>query len=71
MTPEQQKKVDVKELKAFMCRVFCTIGILVFVSYLLLRLFMDEASAINISSIVVPIIGVIYLLAGGQRYDHN
>lgn len=71
MTPEQQKKVDVKGLKAFMCRVFCAIGILVFVSYLLLRLFMDEASAINISSIVVPIIGVIYLLAGGQRYDHN
>jgi hypothetical protein len=32
---------------------------------------MDEASAINISSIVVPIIGVIYLLASGQRYDHN
>lgn len=60
MTPEQQKKVDVKGLKAFMCRVFCAIGILVFVSYLLLRLFMDEASAINISSIVVPIIGVIY-----------
>ena len=71
MTPEQQKKVDVKGLKAFMCRVFCAIGILVFVSYLLLRLFMDEASAINISSIVVPIIGVIYLQAGGQRYDHN
>lgn len=54
-----------------MCRVFCAIGILVFVSYLLLRLFIDEASAINISSIVVPIIGVIYLLAGAQRYDHN
>ena len=64
MTSEQQKKVDVKGLKAFMCRVFCAIGVLVFVSYLLLRLFMDEASAINISSIVVPIIGVIYLLAG-------
>ena len=62
MTSEQQKKVDVKGLKAFMCRVFCAIGVLVFVSYLLLRLFMDEASAINISSIVVPIIGVIYLL---------
>lgn len=71
MTPEQQKKVDVKGLKALMCRVFCAIGILVFGSYLLLRLFMDEASAINISSIVVPIIGVIYLLAGGQRYDHD
>lgn len=71
MTSEQQKKVDVKGLKSFMCRVFCAIGVLVFVSYLLLRLFMDEASAINISSIVVPIIGVIYLLAGAQRYDHN
>lgn len=31
----------------------------------------DEASAIHISSIVVPIIGVIYLPAGDQRYDHN
>ena len=27
MTPEQQKKVDVKGLKAFMCRVFCAIEI--------------------------------------------
>ena len=32
MTSEQQKKVDVKGLKAFMCRVFCAIGVLVFVS---------------------------------------
>lgn len=71
MTPEQQKKVDVKALKTFMCRVFCAIGLLVFVGYLLLRLFMNETSAINISSIIVPIIGVIYLLAGAQRYDHN
>lgn len=54
-----------------MGRVFCAIGLLVFVGYLLLRLFMNEASAINISSIIVPIIGVIYLLAGAQRYDHN
>lgn len=54
-----------------MCRVCCAIGILVFVSYLLLRLFMDEASAINISSIIVPIIGVIYLLACSQRFNHN
>ena len=59
------------DLFQFLQRVFCAIGVLVFVNYLLLRLFMDEASAINISSIVVPIIGVIYLLAGGQRYDHN
>ena len=71
MTPEQQKKVDVKGLKAFMCRVFCVIGVLVFVSYLLLRLFMDEASAINISSIVVPIIGVIYLLSPSRRMHQN
>lgn len=71
MTPEQQKKVDVKGLKAFMCRVFCAIGLLVFVGYLLLRLFMDEASAINVCSIVMPIVGVIYLLIGAQRYDHN
>ena len=71
MTPEQQKKVDVKGLKTFMGRVFCAIGLLVFVGYLLLRLFMNEASAINISSIIVPIIGVIYLLAGAQRSDHN
>lgn len=71
MTPEQQKKVDVKGLKVFTCRVFCIIGVVVFVSYLLLRFFTDEASAINISSIVVPITGVIYLLANSQRYVHN
>lgn len=71
MTSEQQKKVDVKGLKVFMCRVFCIIGVVVFVSYLLLRFFTDEASAINISSIVVPITGVIYLLANSQRYVHN
>lgn len=71
MTPEQQKKVDVKGLKVFTCRVFCIIGVVVFVSYLLLRFFTDETSAINISSIVVPITGVIYLLANSQRYVHN
>lgn len=71
MKAEQRKKVDIKGLKTFMCRVLCAIGVLIFVTYLLLLLFTDNESAINISSTAVPIIGVAYLLIGAQRYDHN
>ena len=36
MSPERQKLVDVKGLKAFMCRSFCIIGLLVVLVYYLL-----------------------------------
>lgn len=71
MSAEQQKKVDVKGLKSFMCRACCAIGILIFIVYLTLQHFIDENWAEKISSIGIPVIGAIFILIGAQRYDHN
>lgn len=71
MSAEQQKKVDVKGLKSFMCRTCCAIGILIFIVYLTLQHFIDENWAEKISSIGIPVIGAIFILIGAQRYDHN
>ena len=42
MTPEQQKKVDIKRLKTFMCRAFCVMGIAILLVSLLLQPFTSD-----------------------------
>ena len=72
MSPERQKLVDVKGLKAFMCRSFCIIGLLVLlVYYLLLWGGMAEMAAGMVSVIAVPVVGSVVVVAGAQRYDHG
>lgn len=72
MLPERQKLVDVKGLKAFMCRSFCVIGLLVLlVYYLLLWGGMAEMTAGMVSVIAVPVVGSVVVVAGAQRYDHG
>lgn len=72
MSPERQKLVDVKGLKAFMCRSFCIIGLLVvLVYYLLLWDGMAEMAARLVSIIAVPVVGSVVMVAGAQRYDHG
>lgn len=72
MSPERQKLVDVKGLKAFMCRSFCIIGLLVLlVYYLLLWGGMAEMVAGMVSVIAVPVVGSVVMVAGAQRYDHG
>lgn len=72
MSPERQKLVDVKGLKAFMCRSFCIIGLLVLlVYYLLLWGGMAEMAAVLVSIIAVSVVGSVVMVAGAQRYDHG
>lgn len=72
MSPERQKLVDVKGLKAFMCRSFCIIGLLVLlVYYLLLWGGMAEMAAVLVSIIAVSVVGSVVMVAGAQRYDHR
>lgn len=72
MLPERQKLVDVKGLKAFMCRSFCIIGLLVvLVYYLLLWDGIAEMAARLVSIIAVPVVGSVVMVAGAQRYDHG
>ena len=72
MTPEQQKKVDVKGLKAFMCRVFCMIGVLlVLCHYLLVLAGMRGQIALLLSVVLVPMLGAFYILIAAQRYDRG
>lgn len=72
MSPERQKLVDVKGLKAFMCRSFCIIGLLVvLVYYLLLWDGIAEMAARLVSIIAVPVVGSVVMVAGAQRYDHG
>lgn len=71
MSDAERKNVDIKGLKVFLCCGLCGIGIAVLFVYLAIWRVVDEVSALALSSVVVPIVGVVFLLAGAQRYDHN
>lgn len=70
MTPEQQKKVDIKRLKTFMCRVFCVMGIAILLVSLLLQPFTSDM-IISLVSVLILVPGTIYMIIKAQRYDHN
>lgn len=69
MSDAERKNVDIKGL--FLCCGLCGIGIAVLFVYLAIWRVADEVSALALSSVVVPIVGVVFLLAGAQRYDYN
>lgn len=70
MTPEQQKKVDIKRLKTFMCRTFCVMGIAILLVSLLLQPFTSDM-IISLVSVLILVPGTIYMIIKAQRYDHN
>lgn len=70
MTPEQQKKVDIKRLKTFMCRAFCVMGIAILLVSLLLQPFTSDM-IISLVSVLILVPGTIYMIIKAQRYDHN
>lgn len=70
MTPEQQKKVDIKGLKTFMCRAFCVMGIAILLVSLLLQPFTSDM-IISLVSVLILVPGTIYMIIKAQRYDHN
>lgn len=71
MTPEQQRNVDIKGLKAFMCRAFCLMGIAVILAAYLFRQFINGIAADLMATILIPLSGTVCILIGAQRYDHN
>lgn len=72
MSPERQKKVDVKGLRTFMCRAFCMIGVLlVLCHYLLVLAGMSGQIALLLSVVLVPMLGAFYILIVAQRYDRG
>ena len=70
MTPEQQKKVDIKRLKTCMCRAFCVMGIAILLVSLLLQPFTSDM-IISLVSVLILVPGTIYMIIKAQRYDHN
>ena len=70
MTPEQQKKVDIKRLKTFTCRAFCVMGIAILLVSLLLQPFTSDM-IISLVSVLILVPGTIYMIIKAQRYDHN
>lgn len=70
MTPEQQKKVDIKRLKTFMCRALCVMGIAILLVSLLLQPFTSDM-IISLVSVLILVPGTIYMIIKAQRYDHN
>ena len=70
MTPEQQKKVDIKRLKTFMCSAFCVMGIAILLVSLLLQPFTSDM-IISLVSVLILVPGTIYMIIKAQRYDHN
>ena len=70
MTPEQQKKVDIKRLKTFMCRAFYVMGIAILLVSLLLQPFTSDM-IISLVSVLILVPGTIYMIIKAQRYDHN
>ena len=71
MTPEQQRNVDIKGLKTFMCRAFCLVGIAVILAAYLFRQSINGIAADLMSTILIPLSGTACILIGAQRYDHN
>lgn len=74
MTAEQKKNVDVKGLSNFMRRSLCVIAVLmiVIVSYfVMVARSVNEKAVSVVSTMLIPIIGSIYMVVKAQRYDRN
>ena len=72
MTAEQKKNVDVKGLSNFMCRSLCVIAVLMIVSYfVMVARSVNEKAVSVVSTMLIPIIGSIYMVVKAQRYDRN
>ena len=72
MTAEQKKKVDVKGLSNFMRRSLCVIAVLMIVSYfVMVARSVNEKAVSVVSTMLIPIIGSIYMVVKAQRYDRN
>ena len=66
MTAEQKKNVDVKGLSNFM------IAVLMIVSYfVMVARSVNEKAVSVVSTMLIPIIGSIYMVVKAQRYDRN
>ncbi len=72
MTAEQKKNVDVKGLSNFMRRSLCVIAVLMIVSYfVMVARSVNEKAVSVVSTMLIPIIGSIYMVVKAQRYDRN
>lgn len=72
MTAEQKKNVDVKGLSNFMRRSLCVIAVLMIVSYfVMVARAVNEKAVSVVSTMLIPIIGSIYMVVKAQRYDRN
>ncbi len=68
----QKKNVDVKGLSNFMCRSLCVIAVLMIVSYfVMVARSVNEKAVSVVSTMLIPIIGSIYMVVKAQRYDRN
>lgn len=72
MSAEQKKKVDIKGLSGFMCRSLCVMAVLMILSYYAMGVMsVSEKVTSIVSTTLIPIIGVIYVVVRVQCYDHN
>lgn len=72
MTAEQKKKVDIKGLSNFMCRSLCIMAVLMVLSYYVMAIMSTGGKVASIvSTTLIPLVGVIYVVVKAQRYDHN
>jgi len=68
MTAEQKKNVDVKGLS----NSLCVIAVLMIVSYfVMVARSVNEKAVSVVSTMLIPIIGSIYMVVKAQRYDRN
>ena len=67
MTAEQKKNVS-----NFMRRSLCVIAVLMIVSYfVMVAMSVNEKAVSVVSTMLIPIIGSIYMVVKAQRYDRN
>lgn len=72
LKPEEKEKVDLKGLGRFTCKSLCMMGIAMVLSYFLFYLGgMDKRTCLVISTVLVPIVGLIPFLIGSQKYMHK
>jgi uncharacterized membrane protein len=74
MSKDQKKNVDIKAASTFIRNGFIIIGLIIIISYYLLRWIgiIEIANHITlISTIIGTIIGTIIIVILAQRFDHN
>ncbi len=69
---DREEYVDVKGLSNFMRRSLCVIAVLMIVSYfVMVARSVNEKAVSVVSTMLIPIIGSIYMVVKAQRYDRN